>query len=351
MDRRETIEAAMNEAETGEEVATEVVAEVETPEVIEPEVTETVAPVEGEVAPVEKETRTRDASGKFSKKEAEQPAVVEGETVAEVIERLSPKAYKKELADKHWKDIPDEFKDELIRREKAVEEGFEGYKTHADLGKSVEAAIMPYMATINSLGASPDAAIKELFTVDHTLRHGGQQDKVQMMQRIFRDYNINPQDVFSAYQNQQPNIDPALRPMYDELQALKQQQQTEIQGRNDRETKTLLNEVQAFSKDKEHWATVEPEMLALLPQIKQANPAITNQDAMQKAYDSAIYANPQIRTTLLQQERDKANETALSAELARKQQAAGVSVKGSSPASVGADNGKTRRELIAQQFE
>jgi hypothetical protein len=67
------------------------------------------------------------------------------------------------------------------------------------------------------------------------------------------------------------------------------------------------------------------------------------------AYDKAIWARPDLRATLLQQERDKVNKSAASTAQAQRSQAAAVSVKGSSPVSTSAQPDNLR-DLIASQF-
>lgn len=335
-DRKDVIREAMDAQPADEPV--EVIAEVRPTDKVEPSTPETPA----------KEAKAEKVSTEKTVKTDIKPTDAPIDAPVEKIE--SPKSIKKELADKYWDKLDPEFQKAIVQREEDSAKGFEAYKTQADFGKNVESAIMPYMATINQLGGQPHEAIKELFGVDHVLRYGQAHEKIGMMQRIFRDYGINPQSVFDSFTQQQPQISPELAPVYNELQGLKAQQQQWLTQQYNRENDMLLNEVMTFSEGKEHIDAVQDEMIALLPQVLQANPNISYQDKLQKAYDMAIWARPDLRESLLQQERDKASTAATSADLAKRQQAANVSVRGSSPALGGSGAPTNRRDFIAAQL-
>jgi hypothetical protein len=313
-----------------------------------------VAPIENKapseaVEPV-KEVKTEKVSTEKVKTAKTDAPIVDVKTEPIIEKIASPKSLKKELADKYWDKLDPELQKAIVQREEDSAKGFEAYKTQADFGKNVEYVIAPYMATINQIGLQPHQAVGELFKVDHTLRYGQPHEKIGMMQRIFRDYGINPQTVFDSFTQQQPQIDPALAPVYNELQGLKAQQQQWLMQQQDRENDMLLNEVMTFAEGKEHINVVQDEMMALLPQIIQTHPNISYQEKLQKAYDMAIWARPELRETFLQQEREKVTASASSAEFARKQQAANVSIKGSTPALGGGAKQMTRRDIIASQL-
>lgn len=327
LDLRGSIEAAFDSAP--ETTVTTIETPVETPaeKVVDAPIGETTE---------QKAERLRDEKGKFTKAEQK-------EQIPEVKQpKLSPKAYKKEIADKYWPTLPEEFQDELLRREQAVEQGFEGYKNHAELGRTVETTLSPYMATINKFGVSPDVAIKQLFNSDHILRYGSEDEKLNMVQQIFRDYKINPQSVFASFQQAQQQIDPALQPVYQELQSLKQQQQTWLREQQSREQASLTSEIDRAKEGKPHFDVVRNEMAALL------NEGVAK--TLDDAYDMAIWARPDLRATLLQQERETAEDKARKEELSRKQQAASSSVRGSSPISSTPASSDNLRDIIANQF-
>jgi len=291
-----------------------------------------------------KAERARDATGKFAKsapEQAEQPPETAPETPEAPQPKPSPKSLKKELADKHWASLDPELQDALIQRDADYEKGIEGYKTHAERGQAFEKIVNPYMATIQSLGATPEQAAAELFKSDHTLRYGSPQQKYAMGGQIFRDYGINPQEAFQFLQNGAPQIDPAIAPVYQELQTLRQQQQALIREQQERERNLLTSEIDRAKVGKEHFDLVREDMAALL----QAGRAKDLDDA----YDKAIWARPDLRATLLQQEREKASQSVRDTAQAQRSSVSAVSVKGSSPVNT-TTQPENLRDLIASQF-
>lgn len=282
----------------------------------------------------EVETKPRDEAGKFTEKEA----------VTEEVEKVmkqSPKSLKKELADKHWATLDPELQDALIQRDDDFAKGIEGYKTKAERGDAYERAVTPYLATIQGLGIQPEQAITELLKSDHTLRHGNEQQKLAMVQGLFQAYGINPQSVFNYLQNGAPQVNPEIAPVYQELQQLRQQQQALMNEQKTREQATLSSEIDRVKAGKEHWDLVTDDMAALL----QANRATD----LDQAYDMAIWARPDLRASLLQQERKTAETEATQKAQAQRSQAAGSSLRGSSP-SASTSTPTNLRDMIANQF-
>lgn len=318
MDIRSSLENAFDNAESE-------TTPTETKEIVSD------API-GETS-TEKDIRTRDDKGKFAKT----PEITND--VPQV--KPSPKSLKKELADKHWATLDPELQDALLQRDSDYDKGIESYRTAAERGQAFDKAVSPYMATINQFGVTPEVAAAELFKTDHTLRYGSEQQKIGSVLQIFRDYGINPQGVFNQLQNGAPQVNPELAPFQQELQALKAQQQRFISEQQAREQQTLSSEIERAKEGKEHWDKVTEDMAALL----QANRATDLDDA----YDKAIWARPDLRASLLQQERDKALTSATTTAQAKRSQAAAVSVKSSSPVSTSSQPDNLR-DLIAEQF-
>ncbi len=284
----------------------------------------------------EKPAKSRDEAGKFAKNEPEAEQVKEEPTV-----KPSPKSLKKELADKHWATLDPELQDALLQRDSDYEKGIEGYRTAAERASAFDKAVSPYMATINQLGVAPEVAAAHLLKTDHALRYGNNQQKMQVISQIFQDYGIDTNQAFSYLQNGAPQIDPNIAPVYQELQALKAQQNTWMREQQSREQMALNSEIERAKEGKEHFDTVREDMAALL-QAGRAND-------LDDAYDKAIWARPDLRATLLQQEVKKAEESVKQKAQAQRSQAAAVSVNGSSPVSSSAQP-ENLRDIIASQF-
>jgi hypothetical protein len=70
-----------------------------------------------------------------------------------------------------------------------------------------------------------------------------------------------------------------------------------------------------------------------------------------EAYEMAVWMRPDIRTTLIDQQRAEAQRKAIEQAQAQKAKAAAVSVKGSSPAAGGVQPVKgSLRDILAAQF-
>jgi hypothetical protein len=89
------------------------------------------------------------------------------------------------------------------------------------------------------------------------------------------------------------------------LLAHQQRQDTERQQREQSDLESTvtrwMNEVGADGQPtRPYLSDVINEMSALIPQIKQANPLLTNAQALEEAYTRATWAHPEVRTLLQQ---------------------------------------------------
>lgn len=283
---------------------------VETPETIEPT--------------DDKPARARDEAGRFTAAELAQQAVDKAATpdaeIAPALEaKRPPSSWKKEAAAEFDK-LPAHVQDEVLRRETDFHKGIEGFKQYADLGRSMERAFQPYMQTIQQLGVSPDQAVGALLRADAMLRNPDQAQRAQYFSQLAQQYGI---DLGQAAQ--MPQRDPYTMQLESRLEQIQAEQQSFQQSQQEQQRQSLNSELQAFAATAEHFEAVKEDMAALL----QAGRATDLKDA----YDKAVYANPQTRHTLLEQQRHDAVKQAQTVALASRAKAASVSVRGSSPAS------------------
>ena len=282
----------------------------------------------------------RDDSGKFSGKEqAEEPAEVASEVPAEAaaeeevpLEEIpqepaikAPSSWKKDAQAKFAALDPD-IQAEVLRRENDMHKGIETYKQHAERAQSYERAFQPYMDTINKLGIAPEVAASELMKVDHSLRYGSPADKVAMVQKIITDYGINPEwfDV-----DKLPQANPQVDYLQSKLQAIEAQQAKILQETQAREESSLNSDIQAFAKNNEHFEAVRDRMANLIQGAAAAKSSMT----LQEAYDTAIWADPSIRATMLaKQQADDRARADLKAKEAKKAASVNMPRRGTLPA-------------------
>lgn len=272
----------------------------------------------------DKPTRARDETGRFTAAELAQQAVDKA-AATEIAPAPAPEAkrppssWKKEAAAEFDK-LPPHVQDEVLRRETDFHKGIEGFKQHADLGRSMERTLQPYMQTIQSLGVPPDQAVGALLRADAMLRNPDPAQRAQYFSQLAQQYGI---DLGQAAQV--PQRDPYTMQLEQRLSQIQAQQESFQQSQQEQQRQSLNSELTAFSATAEHFEAVREDMAALL----QAGRATDLKDA----YDKAVYANPQTRQLLLEQQTAAALKQAQSAALANRAKAASVSVRGSSPAS------------------
>ena len=274
------------------------------------------APVE-DVKVEAKPEPARDDAGKFATKET---PPIEPPTDAPPVEaKRAPSSWKKDAAAEFDK-LPQHVQDEVLRREGDFHKGIEGFKSHADLGRSMEKALQPYQQTLQGLGVSPDVAVGSLLRADAMLRNGSAQEKAHYLSVIAQQYGIDLGQAADV-----PRPDAYTFQLEQRLQNMQAQQEQFQRSQQEREMQSLNSELQDFAQTAEHFEAVRDDMAALL----QAGRAKDLKDA----YDMAVYANPQTRQTMLEQQRNEALKQAQSSAIANRAKAASVSVRGSSPAS------------------
>lgn len=270
------------------------------------------------------ETRARDEAGRFAPK-VQDATITAPAVTAPAVEppkTTFPSSWKKELStvwDKVDAGQPlshDEarlFREEALRREGDFHKGIEGWRSNADKGRAYEQALAPYQETLQKLGVDGVTAVGELMKADHILRHAPESVKVQKILELANVYGIDLQKQFS----------PEVARYEQELYATREQLKN-FQSQQENASRQALNsDIEAFKAEPghEHFEAVRPHMAALL-QGGQAKD-------LKDAYEQAVYANPQTRTAMLQQQ----SKVAAAGAQAQRAKAAAVSVRGSSPAS------------------
>lgn len=280
-----------------------------------PEVPEEVIPPEA--AKPAAEGKPRDEAGKFKPAEVAPQTPIIGEPAAQVEAVAAPNTWKKEAA-AHFAALPAEVRAEVARREADFHKGIEQYRQAATFAQTMEKAITPYAATLQSLGITPDKAVAELMASDHRLRYGQPAEKLATIRGLAQHYGV---DLGQLGQTQeQQYVDPNVTALQQQVQQLTQHlQQQQLTGQQQAQ-ESLTSEISAFAADPSHshFESVKGHMAALL----QAGQAKDLPDA----YEQAVYANPVTRAAMLQQQAAQQREEAAKAAKAAKN-AASVNVR------------------------
>lgn len=328
---RDALNTAFEEADASE--VKKIVPEVED------NATKAEKPVETSTETEEKANRARDASGKFAKKSITEVSTA---VITPESKPITPPQSWSATAKAKWVELSPEFQQEMLRREEEVHKGFTKLDEERNFGKQLKDVITPYMPTILSTGGNAVDAVRDLLNTAYRLRQGTPQERGQLVLQIAKTYGADLSQV-----SEQTYVDPTIQQLQNEIAQLKGQFSNTEMAKQQQEKATLQQQIDAFAADSKntHFGEVKADMAALLSGGRAKD--------LQEAYDMAVWARPDIRSTLLQQQQTEAEakrvaDTKAKADAARM---AGGSVKGGPGVAIpnnGAVNRSLREELDAQ---
>jgi len=279
-DRRETLEAAMNEIEAQEVEHEEVQSEEPQDEPARNEKGQFVAEDEAVAEETSIEATSEDAD------EPEQP-----EEQPEISDIPKPTTWKKDLlplwdkiakGETLSKDESKKHLEYLNQRENEFKKGVSVYKAEAERAKALEEAINPFVPELQAQGIHPAAWINNLGRAHMILSKAPHEQKVQMFHRLAQDYGVN---LNLSNEPQQP-VDAYTQQLMQQLNQVNQEVST-IKGRFEQEEQARLsNEIERVRSDKErfpHFDLVREEMAQLLELGKAQN--------LETAYAKAVRMN------------------------------------------------------------
>lgn len=261
--------------------------------------------IEKEFKAASKDPRPRDETGKFLSKDANaEPAPKEAapaqipEPKPEVQPTASqasgpPSGWSKEskLA---WDSLPAAVKADAVRREQEVSKGFDDYRAKTARYQELEQVLAPARQVFQQAGVRSDAeAIKGLLTWESSFRNPA--TRPQAFKALAQQYGV---DLSTLAQSSEatPEIPHQLRPVMDQVGSLSQKVSS-LEGDLQRSRETVISEkIAQFSKDKPHFEKVRLTMGQMMASGQV--PA----DDLDAAYQRAIWADPDIRAQLLQEE-------------------------------------------------
>lgn len=232
-----------------------------------------------------------------------------------------PKTWRPEAAAK-WQTLPPEVQREVLKREDDIFRGIESYKADAEVGKSVQRILSPYMPMLQAAGLSPLDQVDGLMKAHHLLATGTPEQKSQLFQRLAQDYGV-PLEQLSG----EPSfVDPQVAALQSQLAGL----QSRLMEREAREAnaarQALQEELNTFASDPAHqyFDEVAGDIAALL----RAGAASSLADA----YEKAVWANPATRAKeqtrlTAESEASKAVEAKRKIEEARKASSVNVTTR------------------------
>ena len=347
-DRRELLEAALDQAEEGT---------LEAPVEKEIEVNDDPIQAENEESSPE-ESNDRDEKGRFKAKESstDQDSVEEPELVAEASdaneepEIKRPTTWKKEYVEV-WNKMQEgkpldkaefvKFAEYANQREAEYKKGVSAYKAEADNARQLTEAIGPFVPELQKHGIHPVTWIQSLGRAHYTLANGTYEQKINAFNRLAQDYGIQLNSD-SLQMPEQAYVDPYQQQLMQQLQATQQQVQQLSAIREQEENARLSNEISRVSSNKErfpHFDMVREDMAQLLERG-------IAQD-LETAYAKAVRINDEAYK--LEQDRllKSASTQASKAQQVAKAKATAVSPRSVTPSGqVKSTDAKDRRSLL-----
>ena len=349
LDRRELLEAALEQAEEGT---------LEAP--IEKEIEVNDDPIENTSEESSEESKDRDEKGRFKSNAEEtdsqdntdkEPELAnEASDVNEETEIKRPTTWKKEYRDV-WDKMQEgkpldkaefvKFAEYANQREAEYKKGVSTYKAEADNARQLTDAIGPFIPELQKHGIHPVSWIQSLGRAHYTLANGTYDQKIQAFNRLAQDYGIQLNSD-SLQMPEQAYVDPYQQQLMQQLQATQQQVQQLSAIREQEENARLTQEISRVSSDRErfpHFEMVREDMAQLLERGLAPN--------LETAYAKAVRMNDEAYKL----EQDKllrsASTQASKAQQVAKAKATAVSPKSVTPSGqVSKGDAKDRRSLL-----
>lgn len=254
-----------------------------------------------------KEEADRDEQGRFKAKEVsdatEATEVVEdagaapeladtsAEAVIEPETVLDAPASWSATAKANWAGLPRELQDEVLKREGDWQKADGERATQLRGYEPIDAAIAPVRQHLQLNGVEPGQYVAQLVAADQYLRTNPQ----EAMQWIAQQYGIDLSET-----QQQAEIDPALAPFVQKINALESHLTQFATNQQQQEITRTTAEIDAFAKDHPHFEEVRQHMGGLIQTGAAAD--------MSTAYDMAVWANQSTRAKMQAEQSTEAEQ-------------------------------------------
>jgi len=328
MEEEKAVEEEKSLHESLAETFDEINKRDEEPEAVKEEVSEEVEEedelvVESEEEPKEeaKEEAKEETKEEPQPEEETQEEEADSEDVTEERETQSkrPPSTWSAKGKASFSKLPKHIQDEIIKREADIGKGISMYKQAANYGRSIGEAIKPYEAMIRSENSDPIKTVQSLLNTAYRLRSGTPQQRGQLVMQIAQQYGADLSQYSSANaentENQEiPELQQYLNPLQEKINNLEQvyaSQQQAAQQQTQQEAVTSIGSFQNQVDEKGnirnvHFDDVRNDMADLIESAERQG----RQLSLEEAYETACWANPQIRSVKLTQANKKRKEEA-----------------------------------------
>lgn len=249
---------------------------------------------------------------------------------------------------------------QVHKREADFHKGLSEYKQSADVGREIMADFAPYLPHMRANNVTPKQLVQAWTNLEYKLHSATTPEgKAKVMLEAAKAYGVDAahmaaaagivtppavgadgQPVVTA-----PIVDPRFKALEDRLAQVTTHLETEKNAQARIEYTKIEDEVRMFAQTPghEHFEAVRHDMSALM-QTGRAS-------SMDDAYNKAIWANPEVRAILLEQQRvDEANRAVEKAAAAKKAASANVAPRGTPPVRKPVAGSGTMDDTLRQAF-
>jgi hypothetical protein len=203
------------------------------------------------------------------------------------------------------------------------------------VGRDIQKVFQPYMALLAAEGTTPIQATAALLNTAYILRQGSPDQKRTALLEVARQHGI---DIAAPANGQQTQVTPELAALRQEVAQLRSQfSQRDLQSQASNEAE-IARTIDAFAADpaNSHYEEVKADMAALLSGGRAKD--------LQTAYDMACWARPDVRSSILAQQRAEEETKRREQEIQRVNEARrkGISITGAPGSTAGAKAGSER---------
>jgi hypothetical protein len=249
-------------------------------------------------------------------------------------------------AREHWKTLPAEIKQEVVRREQEITQGLQQASGHKRLAEEYWNTVRPYENLIRAQNSTPAQAITNMMNTASRLMLGTQADKARTVAEIIKNYEVDVETLDSVLVGTElPSgknadlealLNKKLAPVQQFMQTIEQQRAGGVEKTYD--------EVNSFGADpkNEFYEDVRFDMADIIDSYSVRGKQIT----LQEAYDRACKINPEV-SAVLDKRASVSSSSVSAAELAKKKIAA-KSVHGSK---AGTNSSKSPKTILGSLEE
>ncbi len=244
------------------------------------------------------------------------PAITPNAVTSPVV--AVPGALKAELKAK-FGELPPEWQNEIARCEMEAQKALRNQDEDRLFGRRISQLANPYLPTIRAEGATVEKAFENYLNTAHILRSGTPYQKAQALHTIAQTFNV---DLNLPLQG--AGSDPRYAQLEHQLSELQNKLQAQDQQRQQQEDQNLQAQIESFKSEPghEHFEKVRVQMGALI------DAGVTSD--IKDAYERAVWADPDLRLTLVASQSKAAEEKRVAEQkaLSERSKSAAVSVTG-----------------------